>query len=258
MRPRNLKKGKFVRTTWVMGNWKMNGDLASNAALLESVVESIPVSDSAKVAVCVPFPYLAQAQLAVANGSVILGAQDVSQFEQGAYTGEVSAKMLKEFGVSLVLVGHSERRSLFGDTDAVVAEKAKAALAANVMPVICVGETLEEREAGQAQAVVLRQFSAVANQIGAEGFKRSVLAYEPVWAIGTGKTASPKQAQEVHAWLRQALVGLGAEGVSVLYGGSVKAVNAEEIFGQADVDGGLIGGASLVASEFLSIAEAAR
>ena len=247
-----------MRTTWVMGNWKMNGDLASNAALLESVVESIPVSDSAKVAVCVPFPYLAQAQLAVANGSVILGAQDVSQFEQGAYTGEVSAKMLKEFGVSLVLVGHSERRSLFGDTDAVVAEKAKAALAANVMPVICVGETLEEREAGQAQAVVLRQFSAVANQIGAEGFKRSVLAYEPVWAIGTGKTASPKQAQEVHAWLRQALVGLGAEGVSVLYGGSVKAVNAEEIFGQADVDGGLIGGASLVASEFLSIAEAAR
>ena len=247
-----------MRTTWVMGNWKMNGDLASNAALLESVVESIPVSDSAKVAVCVPFPYLAQAQLAVANGSVILGAQDVSQFEQGAYTGEVSAKMLKEFGVSLVLVGHSERRSLFGDTDAVVAEKAKAALAANVMPVICVGETLEEREAGQAQAVVLRQFSAVANQIGAEGFKRSVLAYEPVWAIGTGKTASPEQAQEVHAWLRQALVGLGAEGVSVLYGGSVKAVNAEEIFGQADVDGGLIGGASLVASEFLSIAEAAR
>ena len=250
-------KGKCVRATWVMGNWKMNGDLASNAALLDSVVKEIPVSDSAKVAVCVPFPYLAQAQSAVGS-SVALGAQDVSQFEQGAYTGEVSAKMLKEFGVSLVLVGHSERRGFFGDTDIVVAEKAKAALTAGIMPVICLGETLEERQAGQAQAVVLRQFFAVAEVIGAEGLSRSILAYEPVWAIGTGVTASPEQAQEVHAWLRQALAGFGAKNVSVLYGGSVKAANAAEIFGQADVDGGLIGGASLVASEFLSIAEAAR
>jgi triosephosphate isomerase len=241
-----------------MGNWKMNGDLASNAALLESVIAAIPLSDSAKVAVCVPFPYLAQVQSIVDGSALLLGAQDVSEFKEGAYTGEVSAKMLKECGVSLVLVGHSERRSLFGETDVVVAKKAKAALDADLMPVICVGETLAEREAGQAQAVVLRQFSAVADEIGAEGLKRSVLAYEPVWAIGTGKTATPEQAQEVHVWLRDALAELGAESASVLYGGSVKAVNAAEIFGQADVDGGLIGGASLVASEFLSIAEAAR
>lgn len=241
-----------------MGNWKMNGDLASNAALLESVIAAIPLSDSAKVAVCVPFPYLAQVQSIVDGSALLLGAQDVSEFKEGAYTGEVSAKMLKECGVSLVLVGHSERRSLFGETDVVVAKKAKTALDADLMPVICVGETLAEREAGQAQAVVLRQFSAVADEIGAEGLKRSVLAYEPVWAIGTGKTATPEQAQEVHAWLRDALAELGAESASVLYGGSVKAANAAEIFGQADVDGGLIGGASLVASEFLSIAEAAR
>lgn len=247
-----------MRTTWVMGNWKMNGDLASNAALLESVIAAIPLSDSAKVAVCVPFPYLAQVQSIVDGSALLLGAQDVSEFKEGAYTGEVSAKMLKECGVSLVLVGHSERRSLFGETDVVVAKKAKAALDADLMPVICVGETLAEREAGQAQAVVLRQFSAVADEIGAEGLRRSVLAYEPVWAIGTGKTATPEQAQEVHVWLRDALAELGAESASVLYGGSVKAVNAAEIFGQADVDGGLIGGASLVASEFLSIAEAAR
>ncbi|AXF84366.1 Triosephosphate isomerase [Ephemeroptericola cinctiostellae] len=247
-----------MRTTWVVGNWKMNGDLASNAALLESVVKSIPLSDSAKVAVCVPFPYLAQVQSALSNSAVVLGAQDVSQFEEGAYTGEVSAKMLKEFGVSLVLVGHSERRSLFGETDVVVAKKAKAALDAGLMPVVCVGETLAEREAGQAQAVVLRQFSVVANEVGAEGLKQSILAYEPVWAIGTGKTATPEQAQEVHSWLREALLELGAESVSMLYGGSVKVANAAEIFSQADVDGGLIGGASLVASEFLSIAEAAR
>lgn len=247
-----------MRTTWVMGNWKMNGDLASNAALLESVIAAIPLSDSAKVAVCVPFPYLAQVQSIVDGSALLLGAQDVSEFKEGAYTGEVSAKMLKECGVSLVLVGHSERRSLFGETDVVVAKKAKAALDADLMPVICVGETLAEREAGQAQAVVLRQFSAVADEIGAEGLRRSVLAYEPVWAIGTGKTATPEQAQEVHVWLRDALAELGAESTSVLYGGSVKAVNAAEIFGQADVDGGLIGGASLVASEFLSIAEAAR
>ena len=247
-----------MRTTWVMGNWKMNGDLASNAALLESVIAAIPLSDSAKVAVCVPFPYLAQVQSIVDGSALLLGAQDVSEFKEGAYTGEVSAKMLKECGVSLVLVGHSERRSLFGETDVVVAKKAKTALDADLMPVICVGETLAEREAGQAQAVVLRQFSAVADEIGAKGLRRSVLAYEPVWAIGTGKTATPEQAQEVHAWLRDALAELGAESASVLYGGSVKAANAAEIFGQADVDGGLIGGASLVASEFLSIAEAAR
>lgn len=257
-RTEKYKKGHIVRTTWVMGNWKMNGNLASNAELLREVAAAVPSFDVAKVAVCVPFPYLAQAQAALAGSAVLLGAQDVSQFEQGAYTGEVSASMLEEFGVSLVLVGHSERRSMFGDTDVVVVAKTQAALTAGLTPVVCFGETLEEREAGQAQAVVLRQFDAVANAIGATGLAQCVLAYEPVWAIGTGKTASPEQAQEVHAWLRAALAEIGAEQVSVLYGGSVKASNAADIFGQADVDGGLIGGASLVASEFLSIAAAAR
>jgi triosephosphate isomerase len=168
--------------------------------------------------------------------------------------------MLKDFGVKLVIVGHSERRSLYGETDGLVAEKARVALEAGLTPVVCVGETLDEREAGQAQAVVLRQLKAVSDVIGVSGLSRSILAYEPVWAIGTGKTASPEQAQEVHAWLRAALQeldGTMAENISILYGGSVKASNAAEIFAQADVDGGLIGGAALVAEDFLTIYQSA-
>ncbi|TDR31959.1 triose-phosphate isomerase [Hydromonas duriensis] len=245
-----------MRNTWVIGNWKMNGDLAANAALLKDIVAA-SFSGSANLAVCVPFPYLAQAQQALAGSRVLLGAQDVSQFEQGAYTGEVSAKMLKDFGVALVLVGHSERRSLFADIDEVVAAKAWAALTAGLTPVVCVGETLEEREAGQAKTVVLNQLKAVADVVGAQGLTKCVLAYEPVWAIGTGRTASPEQAQEVHGWLRVALADMAVAQIGILYGGSVKASNAADIFNQADVDGGLIGGASLVASEFLSIAAAA-
>ena len=168
--------------------------------------------------------------------------------------------MLKDFGVKLVLVGHSERRSIYGETDALVAEKSRVALEAGLTPVICVGETLDEREAGQAQAVVLRQLKVVSDVIGVAGLARSILAYEPVWAIGTGKTASPEQAQEVHAWIRAALSGLDAvmaDNMSILYGGSVKAGNAAEIFAQADVDGGLIGGAALVAEDFLTIYKSA-
>lgn len=247
-----------MRTTWVIGNWKMNGDLAQNATLLNEL--SISANVSHQMAVCVPFPYLAQAKELLVGRHVVLAAQDVSQFDSGAYTGEISALMLKEFGVQLVLVGHSERRQFFGETDAVVAAKTQALLNAGLAPVLCMGETLAEREAGVAKATVLAQLSAVADVIGVQGLSRCILAYEPIWAIGTGKTASAEQAQEVHAWLRVALHDLSADlaqNISVLYGGSVKPSNAAEIFKGVDVDGGLIGGASLVGSDFMAIYQAA-
>ena len=264
-----------MRSKWVVGNWKMNGNLSDNAVLLNDLVagmaEDCPAcackSDDAcatecpvYIGVCVPFPYLAQAHRALGATKIAVGAQNVSEKANGAFTGEVSASMLKDFGVKLVIVGHSERRSIYGESDALVAEKARVALEAGLTPVVCVGETLDEREAGQAQAVVLRQLKAVSDVIGVSGLSRSILAYEPVWAIGTGKTASPEQAQEVHAWIRVALKGLDAamaDDMSILYGGSVKANNAEEIFAQADVDGGLIGGAALVAEDFLTIYQSA-
>ncbi len=264
-----------MRSKWVVGNWKMNGNLSDNAVLLNDLVagmaEDCPAcackSDDAcatecpvYIGVCVPFPYLAQAHRVLGATKIALGAQNVSEKTNGAFTGEVSASMLKDFGVKLVIVGHSERRSIYGESDALVAEKARVALEAGLTPVVCVGETLDEREAGQAQAVVLRQLKAVSDVIGVSGLSRSILAYEPVWAIGTGKTASPEQAQEVHAWIRVALKGLDAamaDDMSILYGGSVKANNAAEIFAQADVDGGLIGGAALVAEDFLTIYQSA-
>ena len=264
-----------MRSKWVVGNWKMNGNLSDNAVLLNDLVagmaEDCPAcackSDDAcatecpvYMGVCVPFPYLAQAHRALGATKIAVGAQNVSEKANGAFTGEVSASMLKDFGVKLVIVGHSERRSIYGESDALVAEKARVALEAGLTPVVCVGETLGEREAGQAQAVVLRQLKAVSDVIGVSGLSRSILAYEPVWAIGTGKTASPEQAQEVHAWIRVALKGLDAamaDDMSILYGGSVKANNAAEIFAQADVDGGLIGGAALVAEDFLTIYQSA-
>ncbi|MBP6241456.1 MAG: triose-phosphate isomerase [Hydromonas sp.] len=264
-----------MRSKWVVGNWKMNGNLSDNAVLLNDLVagmsEACPAcackSDDAcatecpvYIGVCVPFPYLAQAHRALGATKIAVGAQNVSEKANGAFTGEVSASMLKDFGVKLVIVGHSERRSIYGESDALVAEKARVALEAGLTPVVCVGETLDEREAGQAQAVVLRQLKAVSDVIGVSGLSRSILAYEPVWAIGTGKTASPEQAQEVHAWIRVALKGLDAamaDDMSILYGGSVKANNAAEIFAQADVDGGLIGGAALVAEDFLTIYQSA-
>ena len=239
----------------VVGNWKMNGGLRANAALLEALAADwTPAADRA-IAVCVPFPYLGQAQAALSGTTIAWGAQNVSEHASGAYTGEVAASMLVDFGCRYAIVGHSERRQWFGDTDAVVAAKAVAVLAAGMTPIVCVGETLAEREAGTTEAVVLRQLDAALAAVGADA-ARCVVAYEPVWAIGTGRTATTAQAQAVHEVLRARLAAGGAAEVALLYGGSVKADNAGALFAMPDIDGGLIGGASLKASEFLAIARA--
>jgi triosephosphate isomerase len=242
----------------IAGNWKMNGNLAANDALVRAVVWGIKEA-TCTVAVCVPAPYLAQAQMLRAGSQLELGAQDVSQHEQGAYTGEVSAAMLKEFGVRYAIVGHSERRQYHGESDAVVAEKAKVALAAGITPIVCVGETLAEREAGKTEEVVKRQMAAVIHTNG-HCISEIVVAYEPVWAIGTGRTATPEQAQQVHALLRAQLKAATehADRVRILYGGSMNAGNAASLLAQPDIDGGLIGGASLKAPDFLQIIAAAR
>lgn len=237
----------------------MHGSLRENAALLESIKAGVGGLDC-EVAVCAPYPYLGQLQSALSGSGVAWGAQSVSQYAAGAYTGEVSASMLQDFGCRYVLVGHSERRSLFGETDDVVVAKFEAAQAAGLVPVLCVGETLVEREAGQTRAVVSRQLAAVLDKLGVAALAAAVLAYEPVWAIGTGVTASSAQAQEVHAELRGQVERLDAgvaSGLRILYGGSVKPQNAGELFAQPDIDGGLIGGAALVASDFLAICRAA-
>lgn len=246
------------RKKLVAGNWKMNGSLAANAALIGELLAGIgqPACD---VAVCVPAVYLAQVQLLLAGqGGIALGAQDVSQHESGAYTGDVSAAMLKELGARYVIVGHSERRQYQGETDAQVAVKAQRALTAGLTPIVCVGETLREREQGETESVVSRQLSAVI-QLNGERLADLVVAYEPVWAIGTGRTATPEQAQTVHAALRALLAApdLQAAGVRILYGGSMNAGNAAELLAQPDIDGGLIGGASLKARDFLKIIETA-
>ena len=243
----------------IAGNWKMNGSLAANQALLQGILEGLAQQAPAcQVAVAVPAPYLAQVQQLVAGSAIALGAQDVSQHAQGAFTGEVSAGMLGDFGVRYVLVGHSERRQYHGETDAVVAAKAQAALAAGMTPIVCVGETLQEREAGATDAVVQRQLAVVIAAVGAD-VARLVVAYEPVWAIGTGRTASPAQAHAVHAFIRGEVARYDAriaDSLPILYGGSVKPDNASELFAQPDVDGGLVGGASLVAADFIAIASA--
>jgi triosephosphate isomerase len=246
------------RTKFVAGNWKMHGSLAANLSLL-TAVRAGAAGLKAQVAVCVPYPYLAQAQASLAGSNVAWGAQDVSEHAQGAYTGEVSAAMLKEFGCRYVIVGHSERRSYYGDTDAVVAAKFAATLKAGLTPILCVGETLAEREGNITAEVVTRQLDAVIASSGVAALAQAVVAYEPVWAIGTGKTATPAQAQEVHALIRARVAAESAEvaaGLQILYGGSVKPGNAKELFGQADIDGGLIGGAALVAEDFLGICAA--
>jgi triosephosphate isomerase len=245
-----------MRQRLAVGNWKMHGSLPENRALLESLAAAASGLTRAICAVCVPFPYLAQAQAALAGSRVAWGAQNVSQHPKGAFTGEVSAAMLREFGCRYVLVGHSERRQMYGEDDATVVAKAKAALAAGLTPIVCVGETLAEREGNITEAVVRRQVSAAVAGLGNDGLGAAVLAYEPVWAIGTGKTATPQQAQAVHAFIRGLLKAASAplaDKVPVLYGGSVKAANAAELFAMADVDGGLVGGASLVAEEFAAI-----
>ena len=242
----------------IAGNWKMNGNAAANEALVRALIEGM--GDAAcTVAVCVPAPYLAQVNALRAGSRLELGAQDVSEHVQGAYTGEVSAAMLKEFGVRYVIVGHSERRQYHAETDAVVADKTKAALAAGITPIVCVGETLAQREASRTVDIVKRQLAAVIHTNG-HCISEIVVAYEPVWAIGTGRTATPEQAQQVHAVLRAQLKAATehADRVKILYGGSMTAANASALLTQPDIDGGLVGGASLKAADFLQIVAAAR
>ncbi|MBU0827579.1 MAG: triose-phosphate isomerase [Gammaproteobacteria bacterium] len=242
----------------IAGNWKMNGSLAANEALLKAVIAG--VDDAAcDIAVAVPAPYFAQVQSLVAGSAIAVAAQDVSLHQVGAFTGEISAAMLGDFGVRYALVGHSERRQYHGETDVVVAEKAQRALAAGVTPIICVGETLAERDAGQTEVVVKRQLAAVIHLNG-HCISEVVVAYEPVWAIGTGRTASPEQAQAVHAVLRAQLAAASehADRIRLLYGGSMNAGNAAQLLAQPDIDGGLVGGASLKAPDFLQIIAAAR
>jgi triosephosphate isomerase len=249
-----------MRVTLVAGNWKMHGGLSENAALLAAVIETAKKLTRAQAAVCVPFPYLAQVQQRLAGSAVKWGAQNVSQHPKGAYTGEVSAGMLKDFACTYAIVGHSERRSLYGEDSATVAEKYEAAIQTGLTPILCIGETLAQREAGETERVVDEQLSAVATRVGWQALSKGVVAYEPVWAIGTGKTATPDQAQAVHAFLRNRIAAEArevAQALRLLYGGSVKGGNAAALFAMPDIDGGLIGGASLDAAEFEAICLAA-
>jgi triosephosphate isomerase len=245
-----------MRRKLVVGNWKMHGSRAANAQLLAGLKDAGPWN--ADVAVCVPFPYIAETALALTGTAVAYGSQDCSSHEQGAYTGEVSSAMLADVGCRYAIVGHSERRAYHAESDQLVADKAKAALAHGVTPIVCVGETRAEREAGQTEAVVKRQLAAVIHTLG-HCCGEMVVAYEPVWAIGTGLTATPEQAQAVHAVLRAQLHAATDRSavMRILYGGSVKADNATELFAQADIDGGLIGGASLKSADFAAICRAA-
>ena len=245
----------MTRRSLVVGNWKMHGSRPVNAALLDGILQARPFAS--EVAVCVPFPFLSETAVTLTGSDLRWGAQDCSAHEQGAFTGEVSAGMLAEFGCRYVIVGHSERRALHAESDQLVADKAKAALARGVTPIVCVGETLAQREAGQTEAVVKRQLSAVIHTLG-HCAGEMVVAYEPVWAIGTGLTATPEQAQAVHALLRAQLRAATAHAdvMKLLYGGSVKPDNAAALFAQPDIDGGLIGGASLKAADFVAICRA--
>ena len=243
-----------MRIPLVAGNWKMHGNRASNRALLDGVLAGIESLQGVECAVCVPYPYLGEVAGRLAATPLAWGAQNLSEHAQGAFTGEVSAPMLAEFGCRYVLVGHSERRQLYGETDAVAAAKFAAVLAHGMTPILCLGETLEERDAGRTEQVVGRQLEAVFALNEKKSFEKAVVAYEPVWAIGTGRTASPVQAQEVHAFLRTRLL----PQTRILYGGSVKRENAAALFSLKDVDGGLIGGASLMAGDFTAIARAAQ
>ena len=250
----------MMRRNLVVGNWKMNGSLAANTALLSSIVAGLTPEMSAHCAVCVPAPYLAQCQAQLQGGALGLGAQDVSAHASGAYTGEVSARMLQEFACRYVIVGHSERRAYFFESDALIAQKTLAAVAAGLTPIVCVGESLAQREAGQTEAVVHAQLGAVLELLEASDLAKIVLAYEPVWAIGTGKTATPQMAQAVHAVLRAQVAAMNpaaAAGMQILYGGSMKPDNAHQLMAMPDIDGGLIGGAALKAEDFLAIVRAA-
>ncbi|MDO9452566.1 MAG: triose-phosphate isomerase [Stagnimonas sp.] len=246
----------------VAGNWKMFGNMASNQVLVEGMCAGLDAVPKVQVLVCPPATYLTAIQQAARGSGLLLGAQNLAaQEKEGAFTGEILGSMLKDVGCSHVIVGHSERRALFGDTDAVVAQKVHAALAAGLVPILCVGETLAEREADATEAVIARQIDAVLAVNPVASLAALVIAYEPVWAIGTGKTASPEQAQNVHAFIRARIAAVDAklgDSLRILYGGSVKPDNAASIFAQTDVDGGLIGGASLKAADFLAICAAAQ
>ena len=248
-----------MRQALVAGNWKMNGNRDSAVKLADAVLQASPERASAEVLLCPPFVYLADVARVLKGSGVALGAQDLCAEGNGAFTGEVSGAMLKDFDCRYVIVGHSERRALYGESDAMVARKFMAAQKAGLTPILCVGETLAEREAGTTPAVVGRQLQAVLDAVGIAAFDAAVVAYEPVWAIGTGRTATPDQAQEVHALIRGLLTAEDAKiavGTRLLYGGSVKASNAAELFRMPDIDGGLVGGASLDAAEFLAICTA--
>jgi len=248
-----------MRKILVAGNWKMNGSRAMVESLLSGLLAGTENEGDVDLAVFPPFPYLAQAQSLLTGSSIAWGAQNLNPVAQGAHTGEVAASMLLDFGCRYVLVGHSERRAIYGESDQDVAERFEAALAAGLEPVLCVGETLEERESGETEAVVERQLDAVLDRGGIEGFKNAIVAYEPVWAIGTGMTATPEQAQAVHAFIRDKFVSrddIIAGQLRILYGGSVNGSNAADLFAREDIDGGLVGGASLKAEDFLAIRNA--
>jgi triosephosphate isomerase len=248
-----------MRQPLVAGNWKMNGSAASAAELLSGIKAGMGAIRKTEVLVCPPFPYLTMVAAALTGSGVAVGAQNACTEALGAYTGEVSAAMLKDVGCTYVILGHSERRQYYGDSDAIVAKKYAQVLAAGLTPILCVGETLEERERGETQAVVARHLDGVMETAGVEAIARGVIAYEPVWAIGTGRTATPEQAQEVHAFLRARVAAKSAEvaaGLRILYGGSMNPGNAMDLMSQPDIDGGLIGGASLKAADFLAICAA--
>ena len=247
-----------MRQILVAGNWKLNGSSAGNKTLVDGILAGL-AEIKCEVAICPPYPYLSEVSSSIGGSAVKLGAQNASEQESGAFTGEVSATMLKELGCEYVILGHSERRALYNESDQMVADKFAAAVAAGLKPMLCLGETLEERESGVTEEVVGRQLQAVLDKVGAAGMGDAVIAYEPVWAIGTGMTASSDQAQAVHEFIRQTLHKLDpgvAASTRILYGGSVKPDNAQELFACADIDGGLIGGAALSAESFLGICKA--
>jgi triosephosphate isomerase len=248
-----------MRQPLIAGNWKMNGSKAETADLLNGIKAGIGEIAKAAVAVCPPFPYLYLVEDLLAGTPIAYGAQDLSQEDNGAFTGQVSAAMLADFGCTYVIIGHSERRLFNGETDTLIARKYAQAVSHGLIPILCVGETLEQRERGETERVVAEHIDGVMNLHGVDAFRHGVIAYEPVWAIGTGVTATPGQAQEVHAFLRARIAAKSrevADGVRILYGGSMKPGNADELIGQADIDGGLIGGAALKAADFLAICKA--
>lgn len=250
----------MARRPLVVGNWKMNGTRASAKALLADILAGLPTDARAEVGVCPPAVFIPEAAESLAGKPVLLGAQNVADQDEGAYTGEVSAPMLREFGCALAIVGHSERRLIYGESDKLIAARYGKAIAHGITPILCVGETLEQREQGSTFTVIDQQLGAVLEACGAASLRKAVIAYEPVWAIGTGRTATPEQAQEVHAYIRRQIAEREPEvaaSLRILYGGSVKPDNAGALFGLPDVDGGLIGGASLDAKSFLSISLAA-